>query len=142
MKKQSFTILLVLLINMISTKAFAYDIAVQNADGVTIYYNYINDGNELEVTNSKYLGNVVIPEEVTYMSRTLKVTRVGDYAFDYCTNLTSVTILATTPPTGVSQYTFMSTPDAIVYVPSGSVDTYKAAGGWSQYASRIQAIPT
>ena len=38
MKKQSFTILLVLLISMISTKALAYDIAVKNADGVTIYY--------------------------------------------------------------------------------------------------------
>ena len=41
-----------------SNKLFAYDIAVENADGVTIYYNYINDGKELEVTASsfKYLG--------------------------------------------------------------------------------------
>ena len=30
--------------------ASAYDIEVKNADGVTIYYNYINDGTELEVT--------------------------------------------------------------------------------------------
>jgi hypothetical protein len=29
----------------------------------------------------------------------------------------------------------------IIYVPSASVDTYKAASGWSTYASRIQAIP-
>jgi len=28
-----------------------------------------------------------------------------------------------------------------IYVPSGSVDTYKAASGWSTYASKIQAIP-
>jgi len=29
--------------------ASAYDIEVQNDDGVTIYYNYTNDGTELEV---------------------------------------------------------------------------------------------
>ena len=63
--------------------ASAYDIEAQNANGVTIYYNYINDGTELEVTfrgnsyydySNKYQGNVVIPEEVTYMNRTSKVT--------------------------------------------------------------------
>ena len=37
MKKQGFTILLILLISMISTKAMATDIAVKNADGVTIW---------------------------------------------------------------------------------------------------------
>jgi hypothetical protein len=62
--------------------------------------------------------------------------------FHTCANLTSVTILATTPPTGVSGYTFQDTPNAIVYVPSGSVNAYKTASGWSGYASRIQAIPT
>ena len=30
--------------SMVGTKASAYDIAVENEDGVTIYYNYINDG--------------------------------------------------------------------------------------------------
>ena len=75
---------------------WAYDIAVQNANGVTIYYNYINDGNELEVTtnpyNSSYSGNVVIPKEVTYTNRTRKVTSIGERAFDNCHYLISVTI--------------------------------------------------
>ena len=79
----------------------AHDIEVKNADGVTIYYNYINDGTELEVTfrgdgvysySNEYQGNVVIPEEVTYMNRTRKVTSIGDAAFDHCKGLTSVTI--------------------------------------------------
>jgi len=81
--------------------ASAYDIEVQNANGVTIYYNYINDGTELEVTfrgskydyySNEYYGNVAIPEEVTYMNRTRKVTSIGEYAFYGCSGLTSVTI--------------------------------------------------
>ena len=35
--------LLSLLMSMFGASAFAYDIAVENADGVTIYYNYINE---------------------------------------------------------------------------------------------------
>ena len=87
------TILFTLLILMAGTKAYAYDFAVENADGVTIYYYYINDGKELEVTFSgSYKGNVVIPEEVTYMNRTRKVTSIGLAAFRGCSGLTSVTI--------------------------------------------------
>lgn len=77
--------------------ASAYDIAVENADGVTIYYNYYNNGTELEVTykNSNYRsysGVVNIPEEVTYLSRKRKVTSIGYEAFYNCSGLTSVTI--------------------------------------------------
>jgi len=95
MKLRRFFYLFSILLSMVGTKAFAYDIAVENADGVTIYYNYINDGKELEVTyqgNYKYYGSVVIPKEVTYMNRTRKVTSIGRQAFDKCYDLTSVTI--------------------------------------------------
>ena len=99
MKQFSLSILLTLFISMAGINAFAYDIAVDNADGVTIYYNYYNEGKELEVTfrnnsnnENAYVDNVVIPEEVTYMNRTRKVTSIGDHAFYYCSRLTSVTI--------------------------------------------------
>ena len=95
MKLRRFFYLFSILLSMVGTKAFAYDIAVENADGVTIYYNYINDGKELEVTyqgNYKYYGSVVIPKEVTYVNRTRKVTSIGRQAFDKCYDLTSVTI--------------------------------------------------
>ena len=97
MKKQ----LLLFAMILLPLVASAHDIEVQNADGVTIYYNYINDGTELEVTllgdgnysySNVYQGNVAIPEEVTYMNRTRKVTSIGDYAFSNCSGLTSVTI--------------------------------------------------
>ena len=38
-------------------------------------------------------------------------------------------------------YVFNYTNDCPIYVPAGSVDVYKDAEGWSEYASRIQAIP-
>ena len=93
MKQSIIKILLTILISMMGANAFAYDIEVKNADGVTIYYNYINNGIELEVTGYKnnYQGNVVIPEEVTYMNRTRKVTSIGNSAFYFC-SVTSVTI--------------------------------------------------
>ena len=97
MKKQ----LLLLVMILLPLVASAHDIEVQNADGVTIYYKYINNGTELMVTfrgdrydsySYEYQGNVAIPEEVTYMNRTRKVTSIEGRAFYDCTGLTSVTI--------------------------------------------------
>ena len=93
--------LLLLAMILLPLVASAHDIEVQNADGKTIYYNYINNGTELEVTfrggsynyySNEYQGNVAIPEEVTYMNRTRKVTSIGNSAFKSCTGLTSITI--------------------------------------------------
>ena len=97
MKKQ----LLLFVMMVLPFMASAHNIEVKNADNVTIYYNYFNNGTELQVTfrgssfgsySGEYQGNVVIPEEVTYMNRTRKVTSIGEYAFFYCDGLTSITI--------------------------------------------------
>ena len=97
MKKQ----LLLFVMMVLPFMASAHDIEVKNADDVTIYYKYINNGTELAVTyrgdsyssySNEYQGNVAIPEEVTFMNRTRKVTSIGNYAFYYCDGLTSVTI--------------------------------------------------
>lgn len=86
-----------LIASLLPMVANAYDFEVANDDGVTIYYNYINNGAELEVASSvgysnQYKGKVVIPEEVTYMNRTRKVTSIGISAFGGCSALTSITI--------------------------------------------------
>ena len=94
MQKKNLIMLLVLLLCMTTINVSAYDIEVPNADGVTIYYNYINEGTELEVTNSgsyHYSGTVVIPDEVNVDSNILKVTSIGTKAF-YCGEKLTVTI--------------------------------------------------
>ena len=93
MKKQLLLLVMMLLSMVTSADNVTFDIAVENADGVIIYYSYINNGTELEVTRAFNKGTIVIPEEVTYMNRTRKVTSIGNQAFSYSYNsLTSVTI--------------------------------------------------
>ena len=67
------------------------------------------------------------------------VTSISINAFNACTSLTNITSEATTPPS-LDTSALDSTNDCPIYVPSGSVDTYKVTSGWSDYASRIQAI--
>ena len=78
------------------------------------------------------LTSLVIPSNIS---------SINGYAFDGCTGLRSITVHSTTPPT-LGSNAFNNTNDCPIYVPSGSVNAYKAASGWSGYASRIKAIPT
>lgn len=84
---------------MTSYNSFAYDIAVENSDGKTIYYNFINNETELEVTlfdiydNYKvYSGSVVIPKDVQHSNKTYKVSAIGKLAFYNSLYLTSISI--------------------------------------------------
>ena len=88
MNKQSFiTILLswLMWIAGIEVKAdvFGYDFFVNDSNGKPIYYNYIGDGSEVEVTDGLFLysGDLVIPESVYYNNKNYKVTRIGENAF-------------------------------------------------------------
>ena len=69
------------------------------------------------------------------------ISSISGYAFDGCSGLTSITVESATPPT-LGSNVFNDTNNCPIYVPPESVDAYKAASGWSNYASRIQAIPT
>ena len=68
--------------------AFAYDFEVNG-----IYYNIISDS-EVEVTSgdNKYVGDIIIPEQVTHEGITYNVVAIGIYAFDMCQKLTSITL--------------------------------------------------
>lgn len=69
------------------------------------------------------------------------VLEIDDSAFAGCSSLASITVLATTPPILGSDPFDSSVESFAIYVPAESVDTYKAASGWSSFASIIQAIP-
>jgi hypothetical protein len=104
--------------------------------------------------------SVTIPDSVTtidfgafqgctgLMSATIGsgVTTINGAAFLNCIGLTSVTVFATTPPTlvgGVFDGGWPPTPlpNLTIRVPAGSVDAYRAAANWSDYADIIVAIP-
>lgn len=68
-----------------------------------------------------------------------RVTNLGNYNWYQCTSLETFIILTTTPPTAVNMFASAKA-DGKIYVPDASVDDYKAASGWSTYASRIFGI--
>lgn len=67
------------------------------------------------------------------------VSSIGRAAFHACSNLISISCLSAIPPRGdINMFTF--TNDAPIYVPAESVDAYKSAEYWIDYAGRILAI--
>ncbi len=87
--------------SMIGVNVFAHDIAVANSNGVTIYYNWINNMTELSVSyqgssysdySNEYTGSIVIPSSVVYQGNTYRVTSIGSSAFVGCSGLTSIAI--------------------------------------------------
>ncbi|MCR5407503.1 MAG: leucine-rich repeat domain-containing protein [Bacteroidales bacterium] len=93
-------------------------------------------GNNLNEIRSGAFYNCAI-ESITIPS---SVTILGNQAFMNCSSLSSITVLPTTPPTGGTGF-FDNTNDTQINVPSGTVDAYKTADGWSAYADRIYAMP-
>ena len=85
---------LIILFSCMSSYASAHDFEV---DG--IYYNKTSDtkvsvtyrGNSSYYAN-EYIGDVVIPETVTYKSVDYSVTSISESAFSGCSELTSITI--------------------------------------------------
>ena len=87
-EKKLFTLLL----------AVAASVGTMFAEAVQIgnLYYYLDATNHTaEVTypyDGIYSGDIIIPSSVTYNSVSYSVTSIGDYAFEHCTGLTSVTI--------------------------------------------------
>ena len=85
-----------------------------------------------------------IGEEAFYYCNDLRsitipnsVTAIGDRAFYWCYNLTSVYCKAKTPPKGNTYMFNGNASGRIIYVPRNSVEAYKTAKYWSNYASYI-----
>ena len=108
------------------------------------------------LTNELFSGcvNTIIPNSVTRIgSRAFSgssgltsieipnsVMSIASSAFSGCSGLTSIRVCALTPP-ALGDNVFYYTGSCPIYVPARSVDAYKTADGWSEYADRIQTIP-
>lgn len=111
--------------------------------------------NVLLAVASKGISSFIVPEGVESISESVfmflpeivsvsipqSVTRIGPTVFRYCDNLASVVIWAQNPPTA-SYGMFEGTDMCSIYVPASSIEAYKTAQYWSDYADRIQAIPS
>ena len=127
--KQFFATIILLL--LCSTVASAHNFEVGG-----IYYNIISSsdltvevtykGNHSSAYDDEYSGAVVIPQTVTYNSKTYSVTTIGSSAFWYCTGLTSVTIPNSVTSIGnyafygCSRLTSVTIPNSVTTIGSGA----------------------
>ena len=131
MKQIKLTVLFTVLMSMAGVTSFAHDIEAVNADGVTIYYNFVNDLSELAVTfrgntydeyDDDYTGVVNIPASVTYNEVTYPVTTIADIAFAFNTGLTSVnipngvTLLGSSTFYGCTSLSSFNVPKSLTYI--------------------------
>lgn len=111
--------LFMLLFTLVTETMFAHDIAVVNQENDTIFYNIINDGNELAVTykegngfnnisKDRYKGSITIPETIFYNNQTYKVVKIGESAFFYCDELTNVILPPSIIEIGNSAFKYCS----------------------------------
>lgn len=110
MKKQKLSLMAILLMALaFPSVANAYDFSAVSPSGHTLYYNAVDaysvtvtyqqfpgesydDIYSLNPAYSNLIGDLVIPDSVTYNGTTYCVRDIGDSAFSYCSNLTSVTL--------------------------------------------------
>ncbi|MBR3950821.1 MAG: leucine-rich repeat protein [Bacteroidaceae bacterium] len=88
MKSKLLKSLLTIACLLCSIGVYAYDFEV---DGIKYKITSTTD-KTVEVTNSTYSGSLDIPAAVSYNNVVYSVTSIGDYAFDGCTGLTTITI--------------------------------------------------
>lgn len=132
-------------VTSITNNAFSYCTGLESVtlgDGVTDIGNHVFSG-------CTSLGSINIPDSVTSIGSSAfrqcpltsvtipsNVTSIGNQAFQNCTSLTTMTILATTPPT-LGNISVISTATTTIYIPAGTLSAYQSATNWSSHASKF-----
>ena len=99
MKHRVFLAAVLLTALAFSQSAKAYDFSAVAPSGQTLYYNIVGGNAQVTSQNSRSpyystypTGALTIPDSVTYNGTTYSVTTIGNFAFNNCSGLTSVTI--------------------------------------------------
>ena len=109
--------------------------------------------NILTFSSCRNLNSVILPTSVTNIDSSAfnscislieftipkNVTRIGTYVFQVCSKLITLTLLPLTPPT-LSSTNAISSATTSIYVPDESVDAYKQATNWSNFANIIKPL--
>ena len=113
-------------LSSISNGAFYYCSRISGAINIPNSTTYVGKKAFYHCDN---ISIVIFPDSSIY---------VGDSAFFNCSNLSYIMSTATTPATlGHNVFEYYATP---IYVPCGSVATYRAANNWSQYRWYIKGF--
>lgn len=113
--KTAMRLLAIVLFVTTSLQTYAYDF---KTDG--IYYNILSESDRtVEVTyetfnGNSYAGNIIIPEKVTYSSKSYTVISIGMSAFNKCPDLTFVTIPNTVTSIGNGAFAFCSSLTSVI----------------------------
>lgn len=87
---------------------------------------------ESTFASCKSLTSIVIPESVMSIS---------DYAFQSCDGMAEIHCLPKSPPELSASKAIEVPDDCVIYVPVGSLESYKTATNWSVYADQMQEEP-
>ncbi len=125
MKKQ----LLLLVLLLLPMVAFSVEVEI---DGIN--YNIIAKGQLADVikkSSGSYSGNIVIPATVKYEGVEYSVAGIGEYAFDGCSGLTSITIPNSV--TSIGSYAFWGcTSLTSITIGSGVTSIGESAFDWCE----------
>ena len=121
-----------------------------NLSAVTLSENLTSIGNQAFASSG--VREIIIPNGVTVIVANLfrgaeslssctlgnQVTTIESNAFLYCDSLERLVINTVTPPR--ASYNYFDEEKIWIYVPAQSVEAYKTASDWSNYADRIRPI--
>ena len=138
------------------TDAFGATIAsntYENGKGYIIFINNVTSIGQYAFYRCGTLQSILLPDGISSIGQEAfsqcfdltsitipdSVTKIEKQAFSYCNRISSVYCRATTPP-ALENATFHVAADSNfkIYVPTNSVEAYKSAQYWSDYALYIQ----